>query len=167
MIQSPSERKFIVKRTEKKINKTRFVTRHRRWCSRVQGPAVWRSTTRRRFSVHAKVFSPTIRRYTKISRQHDSHGSTLTATAVSCHCLTYLQLCTLEKKKRPLHGKKMNVPETFSTPPEVGKHLDDKLLLIQTSPVDPSQLGCRVCYRRKMIQKKKKSPKFRIGSIRQ
>ncbi len=60
-----------------------FVTRHRRWCSRVQVPAVLRRTPRRRFSVHAKVFSPSIWRYMKISGHYDSHGSTRTTTAES------------------------------------------------------------------------------------
>lgn len=118
-------------------------------------------------------FSPSIRHYAKFSRQHDSHGSTLTATAVSSVtvCCIY---SSVHWKKDLFTARKVTYLKKFSTtPPEIGKQLvscerlDDKLLLIKRSPVDLMQLGSKMCFRRKNKIKKTKKTKFRIDSITQ
>lgn len=158
-----------------------FITRHRWWCSRVQVPAVWRLTLRRRFSVHAKVFSPSIRRNMKISRQHDSHGSTLTATAVSS--VTVCSIYSSVHWKNDLFTARKWTDLKYFSPatPEVGKQLHfykrlaDKLFVIKTSLVDLMQLSSKMYspeapksteknYKEKIKQIEKK---IRIDSITQ
>ena len=127
-----------------------FVTGHRWWCSRVQVPAVWRLMLRRHFSVHAKVFSPSIWRNMKISRQHDSHGSTLTATAVSSVTVCSIYSSVHWKKDLFTARKWTDLKDFSPATPEVGKQphfckrLVDKLFLIKTSPVDLMQLSSKM-----------------------
>lgn len=92
----PAEAVLRSCRDKKKNNKTKqknwntqtikglvVVTWHRRWCSRVQIPAVWHWMLWCCYPVCAQIFSSSKGRYVKICRQHNSHRSTLRATAVS------------------------------------------------------------------------------------
>lgn len=112
------------------------------------------------FSVHAKVSVHQSNDNMKISRQHDSHGSTLLQPQQFplSMFVVFTALYTgkgKKKKEKPLHGKKMNRPEKVLNNNSGGwktaaflqtSYVDDELLLIKTSPVDLMQLGLKKVY---------------------
>lgn len=115
-------------------------------------------------------FSPSIQRNMKISRQHDSHGSTLTATAVSS--VTVCSIYSSVHWKNDLFTARKWTDLKYFSPatPEVGKQphfckrLVDKLFLIKTSLVDLMQL-CSKMYSPEAPKSTEKNYKEKIKQI--
>lgn len=121
--------------------------------------------------------SPKLHEALQTARQPRIH--TYSHSSFLCHCLSYLQLCTLKKdlfteKKRPEKVLANNSGDWKTAAFLQTSYVDNKLFLIKTSPVDLMQLGSKMYFleapesTEKNEKKSQTNPKeFRIDSITQ